>query len=96
VREKIKSTLLKQVNGNLKQFLSIQNLDVKKNGKRLDGYVTDKDLQNLERLKKKFLPEKILKSVRVSPQKDKKRLLFQNAQLSVSVVRQDKCSKSIF
>lgn len=67
MREKIKSTLLKQVNGNLKQFLSIQNLDVKNKGKRLDGYVTDKDLQSLERLKQKFLPVKILKSVRVSP-----------------------------
>ncbi len=67
MREKIKSTLLKQVNGNLKQFLSIQNLDVKNKGKRLDGYVTYKDFQSLERLKQKFLPVKILKSVRVSP-----------------------------
>lgn len=55
------------MNGNLKRFLSIQNLDVKNKGKRLDGYVTDKDLQSLERLKQKFLPVKILKSVRVSP-----------------------------
>ncbi len=51
MREKIKSSLLKQLNGNLREYLSIQSLDIKKQGRRLDGYVTFNDLASLERLK---------------------------------------------
>ena len=87
--------MLKQMNGNLKEYLSFQSLEIKKNGKRLNGYVTDQDVASLERVKSQYLPVKILKTARISPKKDKIIILFKNAQLGGVRQVKDICLKSV-